>query len=87
MKRDMQLILTILRYVEQHWSGDDIRVVIEDYTSAQVYYHIGLCVEAKFLHYVHEAENEKYWIRGLTWAGHGFLDQNRERRTRVRGIG
>ena len=85
MKRDMQLILKILRYVEEQWSGRAIKVAIEGYTPAQMDYHIRLCAEAKLLRCTYESDTETYWVERLTWAGHDFLDQNRERRTEVGG--
>ena len=53
MKRQMELILKILKYAEEKAAGkmlDPPR--LEGYSMAEINYHIGLCHEAQYLHVV-----------------------------------
>ncbi len=79
MKRYMDLILAILRYVEKEGNGVELDPPrFADYTETQINYHVELCGEAKYLHVskVHSTP-PAFRISRLTWAGHEFLDQNR----------
>ncbi len=86
MKRDMELIRTILLKVEAdpRFDGsvnptDAATLSITDYSNAEVIYHLVMLVEAGFLD-----GNTKMRSMGnvpifkLTWAGHEFLDNVRD---------
>ncbi len=81
MKRHKSLIHTLLQYAEEYAKGKSIEAPATDgYSMCQVHYHIGLCVEAGFLH----AKNitaprfgdtyDKWEILSLTWKGHEVLE-------------
>ena len=79
MKRYMDLIVAILRYAEEKGNGVELDPPnFEDYTEAQVNYHVILCKQAKYLlvSTTHSYPPE-HKIKQLTWDGHEFLDQNR----------
>ena len=80
MKRDMALICVLLRYAEQ---AAEIRRLpaprVEGYTDGQVYYHIGLCVQAGYLTATPPVTNLRgelhYQTVGqLTWQGQEALE-------------
>ncbi len=76
MKRYMDLIHKILRYVEANENDDPLSVPdFENYTPAQVQYHIALCYEAGFVNAIEVkvGSRAKYQLRSLTWKGHEEL--------------
>ena len=77
MKRDMDLIRTILQRIES-----DQDLTIEGYGSEEILYHIALLKDAGFID-ASLATGESGQIVGaavqrLTWDGHGFLDAARD---------
>ena len=81
--REMKLILMILRYAKKEANGSPLRAPsFEEYSEVQIYYHIGLCSEAGFLHVNRISRGldqaPAYTILNLTWGGHEFLTQNRD---------
>ena len=78
MKRNMKLIRKLLQYAEEKATG----ILIEapeyrDYSDKEVHYHIGLCMEAGYLHANCKVAYDppRYLIRSLTWMGHEKLEQ------------
>ncbi len=81
MKRDMDLIKTILLYLEENARPDQwIRGLnVEGYTEDQVYYHIKLLTETGLIE-GRDAGIDQYFMwyaSTLTWEGHEFLDSIR----------
>jgi hypothetical protein len=79
MKRDLLLIKKLMLFLEEkenshHISGSLIR--IDDYTSAQINYHIGLLKQGGFVEAIDcsAGSNHSYMVSSLTWDGHTFLD-------------
>jgi hypothetical protein len=80
MQRDMDLIRRILLYTETNSMPSTLCFApqIEGYTAEQIGYHIVLLKEADFIDAVAPGKYGPVWgIRGLTWAGHDFLDAAR----------
>ena len=82
MQRKMKLIRKLLERVEMSQSEDAIPIPeFDDYTEAEVHYHVGLCHEAEYmvvyLPRVEEPGRRFQGIIRLTWAGHEALDSMR----------
>lgn len=84
MQRKMKLIRKILEYFERPQTEESLPVPeFEDYTEAQVHYHLGLCEEAGHLVLYQPGSTEPRrfpGIRRMTWAGHEALERMREER-------
>ena len=80
MKRDLNLILRILRHVET--DGQPGKVLqppdFQGIDQATVRYHVRLCSDAGFLKLRQTQMGELDDIRELTWAGHEYLDASRD---------
>ena len=84
MRLQRKLLHKILRYAEQHASGQELDAPeCEEYTRQEVNYHIGLCGEAELLH-ISPSKTESgiggvpvYKIRNLTWQGHLELEEKK----------
>lgn len=83
MKRYMDLIREILRFVEREHCGESLEIRnLDGYTCRQIQYHIELCVEAGYLHAEQSRDHCKdqhgrypiMLIQRLTWQGHEFLN-------------
>ncbi len=76
MKRDKRLIRKVLEYAESERidTGDMgfLEEFSQDHAGGIVEEHIGLCVEAGFLHYINPTD-----YVDLTWKGHNALDNIR----------
>ena len=85
MQRKMKLVRKILEYVEMSNTEQGLPVPeFDDYSEAEVHYHLGLCEEAEYL-VLHQPEfNDAIrrfgGISRLTWAGHEALDALRSGR-------
>lgn len=80
MKRDMDLIRTILIDVEGIPDADDSRTLeFEGWTPEEVSYHIALLNEAGLVigHDLSSSDGYEWTVRRLTWEGHEFLDSAR----------
>ena len=86
MKRDMELVIKILKYLEDRRDVSMIKQIkIPGYDNLVVTYHIHRIYEAGLLDA--ETENSKSTINrlihvypfGLTWEGHEFLDSMRNK--------
>ena len=88
MKRDIQLILDILTYVQDNANSCDLLVVPNNkklqsrflHGEHVIHYHVELCVQAGFLS-VEETGIDtpgtrisEYGIIDLTWLGHEYLE-------------
>ena len=98
MKRDMKLILDILKYVREHANSCDLLVVPDNKElrsryhtpNHAIHYHVELCVQAGFLSVEETGVDapgtriSEYGIIDLTWEGHEFLENppNRKRSRR-----
>lgn len=81
----MRLIYLILDHAARRITDGAIAVpTFDDFTNHQVHYHIGLCVQAKYL--VAEPQNVSVRVDGkskftglvgVTWKGHEALDELR----------
>ena len=83
MRRDMDLIRSILIQLEEKSSGlDTVDIGLEGYDDAQIGYHSALIAEAGLAHGIdvsHMGSTFPEWkLCRLTWDGHEFLDASRE---------
>lgn len=87
MKRDLDLIIQILEYVEDHgiYEGRELPCfpAWSDYNREERLYHLALCREAGLITDLELRQNDKIVFRNLTWAGHNTLDQLRFQRAQV----
>ncbi|ATF13624.1 DUF2513 domain-containing protein [Brevibacillus porteri] len=78
MKRDMELIIEILKRVEQEKTAtNNIVIELEGYDFEVVQYHVGLLKDAGFLKAKATYNPLEYWISEMSWAGYDFLDAAR----------
>ena len=79
MQRKMKLIRKLLEYAEMTHTEDRLPIPeFDDYSEAQVHYHLGLCEEAGYL-VLYQPDSygpaRRYaGITRLTWAGQEALD-------------
>jgi hypothetical protein len=79
MKRDMDLVRTLLRMIEEDEGARgsaDLKLDVEGRTAAQVSYHVMLMGEAVLIVAERHANLQfgpTYRARRLTWQGHEFL--------------
>jgi hypothetical protein len=82
MKRDMDLIRTILQRVESDESITPAPFEIPGHAQEQVNYHIALLKDAGFIEATVDGDNSgavtSAFIDRLTWQGHEFLDAARD---------
>lgn len=80
MKRDMDLILRILRYVRDAGSCDGFARhpdFAPDHTRLETEYHVDLCIEAGLLKSVVGTRHGTTALK-LTWAGHDKVEQHND---------
>lgn len=83
MKRDMDLIRSILLDIEESPAGEDwdIETIAKDKEAATVAKHLELMIEAGFVKGKVDSDIgcTEYWVSGieLTWEGYEFLDASR----------
>lgn len=84
MKRDPDLIRELLNYLEENLDGinsiESTSILIPGYSEPQIAYHIGLLQNASLIKAAlpDNAIDESLWfITGLTWAGHEFIEAAR----------
>ena len=69
MERDMKLVRAIMEYVEEHGRGLPIHFPeIDGYDDIATEYHVKICNQGKLLDV-----SESGHPTGLTWSGHNFL--------------
>ena len=75
MKRDMDLIRSILIGTEQLPHGEIVELEIDGFTPDEISYHVMLLHEAGYLigHAAHV-----WHVERLTWEGHEFLEASRD---------
>jgi len=83
MKRDMDLIREILLAIEAHPESDahDLSLSFPDHSEDEVSYHCRLLLDAGLIdgECIQEyAEPDEWMIKGLTWAGHEFLEASKD---------
>ncbi len=81
MKRDMNLIKLILKYVESEGDGQKFLEPPEfpDYSATQIEHHMDLCNQAGYI--VGQLTGGGIFPRALTWAGYEALDELRNGRS------
>ena len=75
MKRDMELIKQVLKYVERNAPGTRgfvIQPELPSFTDEQIEYHITLCNQAGLI-----TLNNAGMMTALTWEGHNELERLR----------
>lgn len=80
MRRDLALILRILRHVRDAATGDQYAPVPDfepEHTRVEVRYHVDLCCEAGLLRQA-PGTNHVPSALCLTWQGHEWLDQHND---------
>lgn len=81
MKRNMELVIRILKVIEENESGDSFTLSMNDegYDNNTVQYHLRLMSEADLITVIDTTtfDGEEYIITGMTWEGHDFLDAAR----------
>lgn len=84
MKRDMEIVRTLLLEIEELDEGQPFELQPGDedpYTVEQFYYHIKLLIDSglvigEFHNYL--GGTASVLIKGLSWEGHDFLDAARD---------
>jgi predicted transcriptional regulator len=80
MKRDLELIIDILKFVEEnHEPRPRIIAKSDKHEDSYVQYNVGLMWEAGLIEASEMStfEGTSYLIKGLSWEGHDFLDAAR----------
>lgn len=84
MQRDMSLIRSLLLFIEkQEEEFQSFVIIIPNYDSGQISYHVHLMVQAGLVEAIDISTKDNvnaYYISGITWAGHDFLDAIRKPR-------
>ena len=82
MKRDMDLVRTILKEVAASHEPRGPRVVdVRGYTSDQIAYHMKLMIQAELIEAVDVGTSDPAYIHpNLTWRGQDFLDSAQNER-------
>jgi len=83
MKRDMELIRTILLQLEEKSSGlGTVEIKVDGFDDAHVGYHCALVAEAGLARGINvgtmHSKRPEWKLNSLTWDGHEFLDASRE---------
>ncbi|UVI32108.1 DUF2513 domain-containing protein [Paenibacillus spongiae] len=79
MKRDNELIIKILKQIEEEKTLTNVIVVeIEGYDDESVQYHVGLLKDAGYVIAKRTMSPVQYYISEMTWIGHDFLDAARD---------
>ena len=75
MKRDWNLIQSILEYMEEYGNGIQKETPqLEGYSQKQVKYHVLLCGEAEYMTVLETEAGDVIGMLRLTWAGHNALE-------------
>ena len=80
MKRDMDLVRSILLEVEKNPAPDDVmqQLAVPGYETVMVHHHVELLANAGFLTAMERGVLYEWWPIALTWEGHEFLDSIRD---------
>ena len=77
MKRDMDLIRDILKYIEENISIDSPRSIeLPNHSREEISYHLQLLSDAELVRIEEMSDSGglDFWVSGLTWNGHEFLE-------------
>jgi DNA-binding HxlR family transcriptional regulator len=80
MKRDFELIRTLLLQIEQSPAGEIIQIIAHDegISGAVVAEHLKLLIDAGLVEgEVYSVSSPAFAIQGLTWQGHDFIEKAR----------
>jgi hypothetical protein len=77
MKRDMDLIRTILLEVEKSTSPGGCQIKLPDHSREELYYNVQLAQEAGLIDARFAPGSTDFHVLRLTYAGHEFLDAAR----------
>lgn len=77
MKRDMDLVRTLILHIEQNAPGESTEIEIEGVDEDTINYHLSLMGEAELLRV--QMIRECVIINGITWKGHEFADLVRDK--------
>ncbi|MBU7320526.1 DUF2513 domain-containing protein [Paenibacillus oleatilyticus] len=87
MKRDMELVIRILKVIEEYYTSRSISLSLEDegYGDMIVQYHLRIMAEAGLIVIddVPTLASGQYYINGMTWLGHDFLDSARNEKVLI----
>lgn len=88
MKRDMELVIRILKVIEEYsYTSRSLSLSLEDegYEDMIVQYHIRIMAEASLIVIddVSTFAGGQYYINGMTWLGHDFLDSARNEKVLI----
>src|SRR5208337_4079787 len=83
MKRDMDLIREILLAIESYPESDsyNLNLSFPGHSEDEVSYHCRLLLDARMIDAICIQVNmgpDQWMIKGLTWAGHEFLEASRD---------
>ncbi|WP_339267712.1 DUF2513 domain-containing protein [Paenibacillus sp. FSL W8-0187] len=82
MKRDMDLIIKVLKYIEEHNTAtNNIVVEIEGYETEEeremVQYQVKILKDAGYVEAKGTLNPYVIYVKNMTWKGHDFLDAAR----------
>ena len=84
MKRDMDLVRKILLQIEATEAGGKIELDIPGHEDGEIGLHVELMIEHGLVEGQIKPSGDGsahrilvYWIKGMTWEGHDFLDAAR----------
>ncbi|OMC74248.1 hypothetical protein BK125_20830 [Paenibacillus odorifer] len=82
MKRDMDLVIKVLKYIEENNTAtNNIVVEIEGYEGEEerelVQYQVKLLRDAGYIEAKGVLNPFEFYVRNMTWEGHEFLDAAR----------
>lgn len=79
MKRDMDLVRSILFQIEECDDAAPRDIAVENYTQEQIQYHLGILYQAQLIdaYEIIAARGTTYRVKKLTWEGHSFLEAAR----------
>ncbi|MEC0089914.1 DUF2513 domain-containing protein [Paenibacillus macquariensis] len=82
MKRDMEVIIETLKFIEENNENNPKLVIkLDNQEFGLVQYNVGLMFEHGLIHAtpvkVSGSRVVEYLVKGLTWEGHEFLDSVR----------
>ncbi|AOZ93638.1 DUF2513 domain-containing protein [Paenibacillus crassostreae] len=83
MKRDLDIIIQVLKYIEEHNTATNTIVVeLEEYETEEekenVQYQVQLLREAGYIEAKATLSPYQFYVKTMTWKGHDFLDAARD---------
>ncbi|WP_404452382.1 DUF2513 domain-containing protein [Virgibacillus necropolis] len=82
MKRDLKLVRDLLLFIEEKYqTGHSFQINSdpEGRTQSEIQYHLRIMAEANLIKVLNASskDGETYFVEGITWEGHDFLDSAR----------